>query len=162
MTIHTPDVIEHFEHFISPEPNTGCWLWAGSGSIHGYGQFHPIRGLTRAAHRMSWEIYNGSIPDGLCVLHHCDVRCCVNPQHLFLGTKKDNTRDMFAKGRNRYVLPKRRKLTYAKAEDIRRKRAGGSLLKALATEYGVTISSIWAICIGQNWQRAKADCAEQP
>jgi hypothetical protein len=53
----------------------------------------------RLAHRMSWEMHFGPIPEGMLVLHHCDVRRCVRPDHLFLGTARDNTRDMIAKGR---------------------------------------------------------------
>src|SRR5687767_4720826 len=76
----------------------GCWLWTASRNAKGYGQImyqrRPIH-----AHRVSWQLANGPIPDGLCVLHRCDNPQCVNPGHLFLGTIVDNNRDMFAKGR---------------------------------------------------------------
>lgn len=82
-----------------------CWLWTAALKESGYGQF-MINSLSRKplkAHRISWELAHGSIPDGLHVLHHCDNRRCVNPSHLFLGTNDDNIRDMIAKGRNRMV-----------------------------------------------------------
>lgn len=81
---------------------TQCWNWMASIKPNGYGQIG--RGGRGAgvvyAHRASWELVNGKIPDGLQVLHHCDNRRCVNPSHLFLGTQKDNIRDMLSKGRH--------------------------------------------------------------
>lgn len=81
----------------------GCWLWRGSLDRDGYGSirlglgriFHETR-----AHRIAWRLIKGQIPGSLCVLHSCDVRNCVNPEHLFLGTNADNNRDMILKGRN--------------------------------------------------------------
>jgi hypothetical protein len=82
-----------------PEPNSGCWLFDGWLNEGGYGM---MRGPDRngvMVHRVAWEEANGPIPDGLHVLHHCDVRACCNVAHLFLGTQADNNRDMTAKGR---------------------------------------------------------------
>jgi len=75
----------------------GCWEWVGATTC-GYGRI-GVCGKTVIAHRLSWVWANGKIPKGLCVLHKCDNRPCVNPKHLFLGTKKDNTRDCIRKGR---------------------------------------------------------------
>jgi len=75
-----------------------CWLWSAGVSLFGYGRFR-INYKTQYAHRLSWLLYKGNIPTGLCVLHRCDTPACLNPKHLFLGTKKDNVEDMIQKGR---------------------------------------------------------------
>ena len=81
--------------------STGCWLWTGcvSGNCLKYGTLRK-NGLPTKAHRVSWELHFGAIPAGLLVCHRCDVPVCVNPEHLFLGTTKDNIRDMIAKRRH--------------------------------------------------------------
>src|ERR1700756_2891954 len=80
----------------------GCWEWQGKRHYKGYGHF-TVRGQGRRrtlkAHRVSWELANGPIPEGLHVLHSCDNPPCVNPDHLFLGTDMDNVHDRDAKGR---------------------------------------------------------------
>ena len=94
---------EYFSNRVIPEPNSGCWLWIGPiWNKQGYGR---MCGKTAAilgqgcAHRASWEMYRGPIPEGMDVCHKCDVTCCVNPDHLFIGTATDNMRDMLRKGR---------------------------------------------------------------
>lgn len=75
-----------------------CWRWLGSKNSHGYGDLR-IGGIHKLAHRAAWEFENGTIPSGLFVCHHCDVRDCVRPDHLFLGTNSQNMRDAWKKGR---------------------------------------------------------------
>jgi hypothetical protein len=78
--------------------STGCWIWTAQIHGFGYGYFH-VGKRKMPAHRFSWELHYGKIPEGLFVCHHCDVPECVNPDHLFLGTKKQNTHDAIRKGR---------------------------------------------------------------
>ena len=129
-----------------------CWLWIGGTSPFGHGRIFVryVNGRQRiftAAHRVSWILHHGPIPEHLLVLHRCDMPSCVNPEHLFLGTHQDNTTDMFAKGRWR--LPRHvrhggaaRKLTFDQARSIRQRIAAGEQQKDIARELAVSRSTI--------------------
>lgn len=84
-------MIDRFLKFVSPEPNTGCWLWMGGCSQNGYGAF-KVNGRQETAHRIAYSLLRGEIPEGLQLDHLCRVRCCVNPDHLEPVTPKENIR----------------------------------------------------------------------
>jgi hypothetical protein len=95
-------VQERFDQHYIPEPNSGCFLWTSGVNKKGYGKFSlRVKGeeLEQYAHRMSWKIHHGDIPHESWVLHKCDMPCCVNPDHLYLGTHLDNMRDRSRRGR---------------------------------------------------------------
>ena len=91
-------VIDFFDQSIQV-PEAGCWIWAGYLSTSGYGRI-MFDGKVRQATRVCWEQIHSAIPEGMQVCHKCDTRSCVNPDHLFLGTSKQNHDDMMLKGRS--------------------------------------------------------------
>jgi DNA-binding transcriptional regulator YiaG len=134
-------------------PN-GCWLWTGGTHKRGYGTLADQGGKTIAAHRYSYEMHNGAIPDGLWVRHKCDNPNCVNPEHLTLGTPTDNVRDMWERGRAKPKGPKGERSSKSKLtpEQVRAVRADATKNNhEWARELGVTPNSIRAIRTGQTW-----------
>lgn len=140
-----------------------CWVWTAT-AHNGYGYLGVggRAGRPTQAHRVSWTLHYGPIPEGLWVLHRCDNPPCVNPAHLFLGTVGDNNRDMYAKGRAgtqtrphamvRGAAHHRSKLTDTQIQEIRAAyAAGGVRQKDLAAQYGVYQSTIGRIIRRNNW-----------
>jgi hypothetical protein len=80
-------------------PESGCWLWIGSLTNNGYGRMTFGAKTEFLSHRLSYEQKYGEIPNGMLALHHCDVKCCVNPDHIFIGTQQDNMTDKVMKNR---------------------------------------------------------------
>lgn len=136
----------------------GCWLWQGRTTAFGHGVLDVSAGKGVRAHRYSWELVNGPIPEDLVVCHICDVPACVNPDHLTLGTRVYNTNDMWAKGRGRPGVSRGEaqgsaKLTAAKVVAIRARYAQGGVTHAvLAAEHGVTPSVISHITTRRSWR----------
>jgi len=102
-------ILERFMKKFTRTPT--CWNWKGVLNKDGYGQFTIYKNGNGSrqvflAHRIAWELFIGAIPNSICVLHHCDNPRCVNPGHLFLGTRYDNVQDMVSKGRQRHTLTK--------------------------------------------------------
>ena len=147
------------EMYTSPEPMSGCWLWTGTICHNGYGQL-TWNGKVSRAHRLSFELATGKSAVGFSVCHKCDNRCCVNPDHLFIGTQKDNLVDMVRKGRANKPFGEKHHsavLTDAQVEQIRfeyvmHSREHGT--NALARKYGVTSKHIWLIVNGKSRKRA--------
>jgi hypothetical protein len=155
------DIKERFLYHVSPEPNTGCWLWLGPEYAKGYGAFH-FNAQVERAHRAAYRLWIGE-PNGF-VCHKCDVRFCVNPQHLYLGTHADNMRDM--KTRNRaatglrsgaHTKPLRRtygerngqaKLSYSLIPIIK---ADPRPHRIIAKDFGVSESTIANVKRNKHW-----------
>jgi hypothetical protein len=146
---------DRFLSFVGQRTERGCILWNGP-LRHGYGVIHSgtSKGRNLYAHRVAWELSNGPIPDGLHVLHRCDVKRCINAtDHLFLGTHADNMADMVAKRRHpRGEEVPQAKLTALKVQQIRERYASGNVTQAaLAIEYGVSDSHVCRIVNGHKW-----------
>lgn len=88
-----------------PEPNSGCWIWLGTKDNNGYGRIYIGPKKTSQAHRVFYELLFGKLRDDQLVCHKCDVRLCINPDHLFIGTAQDNSDDMRNKQRHRTAYP---------------------------------------------------------
>jgi hypothetical protein len=137
-------------------PEVGrCWEWTGAQDAHGYGRL-TVGGQWRAAHRWSFELAKGAIPAGKFVLHRCDNPACIRPTHLRLGTPRENTADMHAKGRAARVGPvgeqnRHAKLTALQVVSIRERFARGELIVRLATDHALSVSSISSIVNGRSW-----------
>lgn len=159
----------------------GCWEWVANRNPAGYGLL-KVEGRMMSAHRLSWELLRGRIPDGIQVLHHCDNPSCIRPDHLFLGTQSDNLNDMVRKGRGLTAeqqaairhpkgddhwqrkhpeLVKRgtnhhaAKLDDDKVRAIRKAHAEGRTDLQLAREYGVSEGTIHFIVKGQTWKHVR-------
>ena len=140
-----------------------CWIWTGAKLKSGYGQLKISKKRT-IAHRVSWELVNGPIPEGLICCHKCDNPSCVNPNHLFIGTNKDNCDDRIKKGRSNTALgdkcgsrtkielrPRgethsRAKLSNKEVALIRKMKKQGHGQKFLSERFKVSTVHIWKIC----------------
>jgi hypothetical protein len=150
-------LLARFETKFTKTNDGSCWLWHANKFSCGYGQFKVCRS-PQNAHRVSWRLYRGMIPASLWVLHECDVRACVNPNHLFLGTSKNNNEDMVHKGRARpakgedsgsAVLTEKLVRWVRSVYTPRHPVYGGS---ALARQLGVQQQTISKIVLGRRWE----------
>ena len=134
-----------------------CWEWTAFtlDDRGGYGQFRVggASGAMIGAHRVAWELVNGEIPDGMCILHSCDNPPCVNPGHLFLGTKTDNAEDRDQKGRTQkgddHAMAK---ITSDDVIEIREGFARGEKQEHLASRFGVSRSNVSLILARKTWK----------
>lgn len=157
-----------FWRHVRTRPAGECWIWGGSYNLRGYGQM-SFNGRSRLAHRLAYQFAIGEIPAGLCVCHHCDVKGCVRPDHLFAGSHSDNMADMRSKGRQRYASgdnhglrkhPERtargerhsqHKLTERDVRKIRALAATGMVHRVIGERYGVTQGTISGIVRRDDW-----------
>lgn len=147
---HGKTVAERFAIYTKCGPN--CWEWIGQKDPDGYGRLH-VDGSPALAHRVSYLLCYGSIPDGMDVLHKCDTPKCVNPEHLFLGTQADNVRDMHAKGRARKRGMKGAEHHQAKLteSDVRAIRRSTELGREIAARYGLSTTQVYDIRKRRSW-----------
>jgi len=143
---------ERFADLVVAGPS-GCLNWIGSKSRKGYGRMRegPRDSKVVAAHRIAWQLHNGTIPDGLSVLHRCDNRACVNPNHLFLGTYADNNTDRDSKGRHRPLRGESNGMAKLTRADVMAIRADQRTSIAIAPDFGVSNSLVRLIKSGKAW-----------
>ena len=142
----TPD---RFWERLAPPDARGCRVWTGSIETGGYGHFHQGRRFI-GTHRYAWELTHGPIPIGMSVLHECDNPPCCNPEHLFLGTCKQNADDMVRKGRHHHgSRHANAKLTEDAVRDIR---ASSDTAKESALKHGVSQDYIYSIRNRNRWK----------
>lgn len=113
--------------------DAGCWIWNACIHSTGYGRMGTSDGKVEYGHRISWLIHKGAIPKGLEVCHHCDIRACVNPEHLFLGTRKDNMMDASRKGRCK--MPK---ASYASSDEHQVAKLTNDQVRLIRSNSGIT------------------------
>lgn len=133
-----------------------CWEWQGKVGNHGYGVIWLDATRTRTTHRVAFELAHGAIKK-TCVCHRCDNRLCCNPAHLFQGSRADNNRDMFAKGRNKAPGLKGSrhgcaKLSEQQVAQIRARVAAGEVQRRVAEEFGVHYTTVNNIVKRDNWR----------
>lgn len=150
--------VARYRTYVQPRDGDACWSWLKSRNETGYGQIEFSRNGVRfnlLAHRVAWALHIGDIPSGFLVCHKCDVRDCVNPNHLFLGTANDNTQDMLRKGRHRADAGEECHNALLTEEDIslirglHRKGLGASFISRI---FGVRPCTITNLCAGRSWK----------
>lgn len=155
---------DRLESMLEPVPFSGCWLFTGPLNANGYGVIGKGGSSERhgyfTAHRAAWTVYRGTIPEGMHVLHRCDVRCCVNPEHLFLGTHHDNMADAsrkrrlpqaWKKGDNAGARNPQARLNEEAAEAMRLLHSLGWGYTKLKRAFGVSKQTVYLVCTGRAW-----------
>jgi|ERR1041385_2741997 hypothetical protein len=150
------DTLKFFESTVVDQ-RSGCWIWTRGRTSKGYGALYE-NGKQISAHRFAYKAWVGEIPVGLYVLHRCDERACVNPEHLFLGTAFDNTQDMIAKGR--FVVGKRQHgsdnpksiFSESQVRQMRKLHSEGHSLVSINKRFGGHYSSVKRIINRKYWR----------
>lgn len=141
---------DKFFFHVFPEPMSGCWLWDGpQTSRGGYGQFAFGDRRNIKAHRYSYELHKGPIPDSLFVCHKCDTPACVNPDHLYVGTAADNAAD--AVSRNRSCRGQKNTHAILTEIQVRQIRRSTASVAVLVSRYGIAESTVRAVLKRHSW-----------
>lgn len=147
---HGRTVRERFDLYT--RRSEGCWFWIGYKDPNGYGRLH-VGNIPMLASRLSYQLHLGDIPDGKYVCHKCDIPACVNPEHLFLGTQRDNVADMIEKGRDRKRgLPGiEHHASKLNDENVRLIRMSDQTDAGLARQFNVSRATIHAVRKRKTW-----------
>jgi hypothetical protein len=143
-------ISERLEHYSMPVTECGCQIWFGSTNGYGYGNLHFEDGV-KLAHRLAWSEKNGPIPEGMLVCHQCDIPACINPDHLFLGTKKDNSDDKVSKNRQSRTRGEKAGTAKLTAAEVLQIWAASGLHREIAEQFGVHKSCVSLIKSRKNW-----------
>ena len=147
-------IADRFQLYVDKQGADECWPWKASVRGAGYGRIKS-NGITFLAHRVSYEIHIGPIPDGMLVCHHCDNPRCVNPKHLFIGTQKDNLADRGAKGRFHPVNGESNGMSKLTEHQVLAILKDGRPQKTIAAEHGITRPMVSQIKRGHSWKHLK-------
>jgi hypothetical protein len=129
----------------------GCILWTAGKSSNGYGTLYA-NGEFQHVHRLAWQMIHGPIPKGMVICHRCDVKLCVNPDHLFLGTRADNNKDARDKGISKWAHGEAHSRAKLSAADVANLRKSTASISSLARHYGVDRKTIRSARDGTNWK----------
>ena len=143
-------ISEKIANKVAKIPEAGCWIWLGAITNHGYGRMTLGRKTHIAAHRASYELKNGPIPDGMLALHHCDIKWCVNPDHIFLGTQQNNMDDKVCK--NRQANGVKHGMSKLTEEQAKEAKFGNVKPTELAKKFNCSATMIRQIRSGLYWK----------
>lgn len=149
-------LIQRFNAGVMKGRRDQCWPWKGCTNAAGYGRMSAGRKTQLKAHRVAWVIAHGQIPESICVLHRCDTPACCNPAHLFLGTKKDNTKDMLQKKRGSappHSYGEDHHNTKFDASTAARIASDMRPARMVAAEHGISTKTVYRLRHGTTWTK---------
>jgi hypothetical protein len=147
------DLTVSFDSKYIPEAISGCWLWSGAVDAKGYGRF-SVKNKVVKAHRWAYERFIDKIPCGLIVCHKCDVRSCVNPNHLFIGTDLDNSNDKVSK--KRHLYGEKHPKAKLNEEQVLFIKNSNLSVKELTTMFNIHRNAVYKIKNNESWSHLNA------